>query len=72
MAGPARTRTRRRKQQIAEAHAVAHAIGHSARVIVGLRASVWRLRVALALVAAIAVLEAVPLGFLAFLWMQTP
>lgn len=72
MAGPARTRSRRMKQQIAEAHAVAHAIGHSARVIVSLRRTVTLLRVALALATVVAVLEAIPLGFLAFLWMQTP
>lgn len=60
MAAPHRSRARRMKNQIAEAQAVANAIGFSARTIVALRRRVFFGRIALV----VAVLEAVALALL--------
>lgn len=60
MAAPHRSRARRMKSQIAEAQAVANAIGFSARTIVALRRRVVFGRIALV----VAVLEAVALALL--------
>jgi len=57
MAAPHRSRSRRMKSQIAQAQAVAGAIGYSARTIVALRRKLFwgRLAIAVALLEAVAI-----------------
>ena len=60
MAAPSRSRSRRMKTQIAQAQAVANAMGYSARTIVALRRRLLFGRLALV----VAVIEAIALALL--------
>ena len=60
MAAPHRSRARRMKSQIAQAQAVAGAIGYSARTIVSLRRKLFWGRLAIV----VAILEAIALALL--------
>jgi hypothetical protein len=64
MAAPHRSRSRRMKSQIAEAQAVADAIGYSARTIVALRRKLFWGRLAIAVALPVAIVEAVALALL--------